>query len=102
MGSAFHVTTTVFLPEHRETHIKLKHGEHLFVLTDKGVEESPHKGPQEVLIVTEHFGCWPVVAIPVPAKHAPEWRKVTKADAARMMKRVRAAMRPTAVKDTTP
>lgn len=89
---AFQVLTTVFMPHTRDTHVKLKRGERLFVLTDQGITESPHSGPQEVLILAENFGCWPVVALHVPIQYAAEWRKVTKADAARMMKRVRAKL----------
>lgn len=90
---AFQVQTMVFLPENRNTSVRLKKGEHLFVLTDSGLEESPHAGPQEVMIVTEHFGTWPVVAIKVRAAHVERWRSVTTDDCARMMKRVRSALR---------
>lgn len=90
---AFRVQTAVFLADTRNTAIKLKKGEHLFVLTDNGLEEAPHAGPQEVMIVTEHFGTWPVVAIKVRAAHVERWRSVTTDDCARMMKRVRSALR---------
>jgi hypothetical protein len=90
---AFKVQTTVFLPETRSTSVRLARGECLFVLTDKGLDEAPVKGPDDVMICTEHFGCWPVVAIRVRAAHVERWRKVTDADCGRMMTRVRAALR---------
>ena len=93
---AFNAKVTVFLPETRNTSVKLRKGERLFVLTDKGLEETPCIGPDDVLIVTEHFGCWPVVAIPVRAAHVEKWRSITPAAAERMMARVRNALSPTA------
>ena len=62
MGEAFKVKVAVFMPHTRNTSVNLKRGEHLFVLTDKGLEEAGHTGPQEVLIMTEHFGVWSVVS----------------------------------------
>lgn len=93
-GSPFKVKITVFMPDSLPTSIKLRRGERLFVLTDNGLDEAPHVGPQEVLTCTEYFGCWPVVAIQVTDQHADSWRAITSADCARMMKRIRSALAP--------
>lgn len=89
---AFKVQTTVFREHTRDTSVNLAKGERLFVLTDNGLDETPHLGPDNVLIVTEHFGCWPVVAIKVRETHVDRWRNITLDDCARMMVRVRAAL----------
>jgi hypothetical protein len=90
---AFRVKTTVFLPESRNDSVKLARGERLFILTDKGLEEAPYGGPDEVSIALDHWGCWPVVAIRVRDAHADAWRSVSADAAARMMTRVRSALR---------
>ena len=92
-ANAYKASTTVFLPETRNTSVTLKSGEHLFILTDNGVEEAPHVGPQEILLITEHFGCWPVVAIRVRAAHVDAWRNLPQGVHELFMKRVRAALR---------
>lgn len=86
---AYKVSATVFLPETKQTSVKLKKGERLFVLTDKGVEDSGCSGPEDILIITEHFGVWPVVAIKVREAHADAWRDLPKDVHLSMMKRVR-------------
>jgi hypothetical protein len=86
---AYHVQTTIFLSDTRNTSVKLSKGEHLFVLTDRGIEEAPHVGPDDVMIVAEHFGCWPVVAIRVPEAHVGKWRTMPADVHVSMMKRVR-------------
>lgn len=90
---AFKVQTFVFLPESRNTSVQIGRGERLFVLTDNGVDEAPHEGPENILIVTEKFGCWPVVAIRVRDVHAQRWRSLSPDACNRMMARVRAALR---------
>ncbi len=92
---AFKVEASVFMPHMRDTSIKLKRGETLFCLTDKGLSECPNSGPDDVLIVTEEFGCWPVVAF--TTRHAEAWRQTTTADRLRMMRRVRQKLRPKAI-----
>jgi hypothetical protein len=83
----------VFLEGMVNTSVKLAAGERLFVLTDKGIEESPHTGPDDVLIVTEHFGCWPVVAFAIPARHVEAWRRIDpEKSAPKMMARIRGAL----------
>ncbi len=89
---AFRVSTTVFLPESRGDSVRLSRGEHLFILTDRGLEEAPYAGPDEVSIALDHWGCWPVVAIRVRTAHLSDWRSVTPDDATRMMTRVRAEL----------
>lgn len=95
--SPFKVKTSVFMPGTQDTSFKLAKGERLFVLTDKGLDECPNVGPDEVLVVSEQFGCWPVVAFKVDARAAEAWRETTAADHSRMMKRVRRALSPTPV-----
>ena len=86
---AFKVHATVFLPESKDTSVKLGRGDRLFVLTDKGLSEAPHSGPDDVHIAADWFGCWPVVALRVRAVHADKWRSISPDAIARMMARVR-------------
>lgn len=89
------VQAIIFMPHVRDTSMKLKRGETLFCLTDRGLSECPNSGPDDVLVVTEEFGCWPVVAF--TTAHAEEWRRTTSADHLRMMQRVRQNLRPQAI-----
>lgn len=89
------VKASVFMPNTRDTSIKLKRGETLFCLTDKGLLECPASGPDDVLIVTEEFECWPVVAFTTCFAEA--WRQTTDADHLRMMQSVRQKLRPKAI-----
>ncbi len=87
---AYQQRAHVFLEGMANTSVKLRAGEHLFVLTDKGIDEGPHIGPGDVAIVTEHFGCWPVVAFAIPAHHVEAWRRIDpEVSAPQMMARVR-------------
>lgn len=87
---AYQQRAHVFLEGMTNTSVKLRAGERLFVLTDKGIEEGPHVGPDDVLVVTEHFGCWPVVAFAIPAHHVEAWRRIDpETSAPKMMARVR-------------
>ena len=83
-------TAHVFLEGMASTSVKLRAGERLFVLTDKGIDEGPHIGPDDVLIMTEKFGSWPVVAFAIPPQHVESWRRIDpEISAPRMMARVR-------------
>jgi hypothetical protein len=96
VADPFKVQVTVFMPHTKNTSIKLKRGEHLFALTDNGLDEAGHTGPQEVLVIAEKFGVWPVVVFGTTAPDA--WRNTTAEDHARMMARVRRHLSPTAVR----
>lgn len=103
MGDVVHITEAqsfgskpykqkahVFLEGMTNTSVALRAGERLFVLTDRGIEEGPHVGPDDVLIMTEHFRCWPVVAFAIPAQHLEAWRMIDpEKSAPKMMARVR-------------
>lgn len=87
---AYQQRAHVFLEGMVNTSIKLRAGERLFVLTDKGIDEGPHTGPDDVAIITEHFGCWPVIAFAIPAHHVEAWRRIDpEVSAPKMMARVR-------------
>jgi len=80
----------VFTERHRNTSVQIKRGERIFVLSDKGIDECPNSGPDEVMIMTESFGSWPVVAFVIPARHVEAWRRIDpEVSAPRMMARVR-------------
>lgn len=97
---AFKVQTTVLREHTRDTSIKLKSGEHLFVVVDgRPPIDSGHSGPDEICIVSEQFGTWPVVAVRVRAAHVDQWRALSEADAGRMMSRVRDSVRAHLQKD---
>ena len=101
-GKPYQQRAHVFLEGMTNTSVKLRAGERLFVLTDKGIDEGPHTGPDDVAIVTEHFGCWPVVAFAIPARHAAAWRRIDpETSAAKMMARVR-KMLALRARETTP
>lgn len=91
----FTVEAFILMPHTRDTSMKIQRGETLFCLTDRGLSECPNSGPDDILIATEEFGCWPVVAF--TTAHAEEWRRTTSADHLRMMQRVRHNLRPGAV-----
>lgn len=88
-ANAYKVHTTVFRQGTRDTSVKLKRGEHLFILTDKGISEAPQPGPDTVYIFTDYFGCWPVVAIRVRRAHLDKWRSLPMGVIERMMARIR-------------
>ena len=88
---AFKVQTIVFREHTRDTSVRLKRGERLFIIHDGQTPiDTDCYGPDEILVMTEKFGTWPVVAVKVRLAHVDSWRKVTTEDAGRMMARVRA------------
>ncbi len=95
--SPFQVTVSVFMPGMKDAIFILGDGERLFTLTDKGLDECPRVGPDEVLVITEKFDCWPVVVFKVSGRDAHAWRATTAADHARMMARVRRELAPAEV-----
>lgn len=92
MDTPFNVHTTVFTPDSTGGHVALLKGERLFVMTDKGLSECPHTGPDNIYICAEHFDAWPVVAIRVRKPDVEKWRAVSDASRAKMMERVRKAL----------
>lgn len=87
---AFKVQSIVLREHTRDTSVHLNRGEHLFIVVDgRAPIDSGHSGPDNVCILTEQFCSWPVVAVKVRTRHVDKWRRLTAADADRMMKRVR-------------
>lgn len=87
-SKAFKVVATVFREHTKNTSIKLEKGECLWTLSKaRGLEEAGGCGPEEVLILTEDFGSWPIFAFKVRVAHADKWRNIKKDAADRMLAR---------------
>lgn len=89
----FHVPTVVMTERCQTASVKLLRGERLicFCRGDKPYV-TVHKGPDEICVIGEFFGVWPVAAARVKEQYVADWKRVTVEDVGRMITRIEGAL----------